>query len=77
MAEAEATLRGQLITMRMKGRQTIMGGCCTRCMLYSEYAVLSLCWTRSMWYSVCAILGPNHDHDMMSFRGMTLLCVAR
>jgi len=33
--EAEATFRGQLVIMRMKGRQTILGGCCTRCMLYS------------------------------------------
>jgi len=37
--EAEATFRGQLVIMRMKGRQTILGGCCTRCMLYSVCAV--------------------------------------
>jgi len=32
--------------MRMKGRQSIFGGCCTRCMLYLVYAVLGLCCTR-------------------------------
>jgi len=35
MPEAEATFRGQLVIVKMKGRQTILGGCCTRCMLYS------------------------------------------
>jgi len=29
--EAEATFRGQLEIVRMKGRQTILGVCCTRC----------------------------------------------
>jgi len=33
--EAEATFMGQLGIMRMKGRKTILGGCCTWCMLYS------------------------------------------
>ena len=33
--EAEATFRGQLNIVRMKGRQTILGVCCTRCMLHS------------------------------------------
>jgi len=32
--------------MRMKGRQTILGGCCTRCMLYSVHVVLDACCTR-------------------------------
>jgi len=32
--------------MRMKGRQPILGGCCTQCMLYSVYAVLGVCCTR-------------------------------
>jgi len=43
---AEATFRGQLVIMRMKGRQTILDGWCTRCMLYSVYAVLGVCNTR-------------------------------
>jgi len=38
--EAEATFRGQLVIMRMKGQQTILGGCCTRCMLHMVYAIL-------------------------------------
>jgi hypothetical protein len=33
--EAEATLRGQLEIMTMNGRQTILGVCCTWCMLHS------------------------------------------
>ena len=40
--EAEGTFSGQLVIMRMKGRQTILGGCCTRCILYSVYAVLGV-----------------------------------
>jgi len=43
--EAEASLRGQLEIVRMKGRQTTLGVCCTRCMLYSVYAVLGVCCT--------------------------------
>jgi len=39
--EAEATFRGQLVIMRMKGRQTIFE-CCTQCMLDSVYAVLGV-----------------------------------
>jgi len=39
--EAEAAVRGQLVIMRMKGRQTIFE-CCTQCMLYSVYAVLGV-----------------------------------
>ena len=31
----EASFRGQLVIVRMKGRQTILGGCCTWCMLYT------------------------------------------
>jgi hypothetical protein len=45
-AEAEATFRGQLEIVRMKGRHTILGACCTRCMLYSVYAVLGVCCTQ-------------------------------
>ena len=40
--EAEATFRGQLEILRMKGRQTLLGVRCTRCMLYSVYAALSV-----------------------------------
>ena len=54
MPEAEATFRGQLVIMRMKGRQTFFGECCTRCMLYSVYVVLGV-----FWYSVYAVLGVN------------------
>jgi len=46
--EAEATFRGQLVMVGMKGRETIVGGCSTRCMLYSVYAVLSV--NSSSWY---------------------------
>jgi hypothetical protein len=31
--EAEATFRGQVVIMGMKGRETIFGGCCTRCII--------------------------------------------
>ena len=33
--EDEATFRGQLQIVKMKGRQTILGVCCTWCMLHS------------------------------------------
>ena len=33
--EAEASFRGQLVIMRVTGRETISGVSCTRCMLYS------------------------------------------
>jgi len=46
MQEAEVTFRGQLVIMRMNGRQMILGGSCSRCMLYSVYAVLDACYTR-------------------------------
>jgi len=45
--EDEATCRGQLEIVRMKGWQTILGVCCTRCMLYSVYAALSV---NSWWW---------------------------
>jgi len=32
--------------MRIEGKHTIFGGCCTRCMLYWVYAVLGECCTR-------------------------------
>ena len=35
MPEAEVTFTGQLEIVRMKGQQTILGVCCTRCMLHS------------------------------------------
>jgi hypothetical protein len=40
MPEGKATFRGQLGIMRMKGRQTILDGCCNWCTLYSVYAIL-------------------------------------
>jgi len=55
--ESDATFSGQLVIMRIKGRQTILGGCCTQCILYSVYAVLGVCFTRCMLYSVYAVLG--------------------
>jgi len=57
--EAEATFSSQLVIMRMKGRQTILGGYYTLCILYSVYAVLGVCCTRCMLYSVSTI-----DHGM-------------
>jgi len=62
-----ATLTGQLVIVRMKGRQTILGGCCARCMLYSVYAVLSVCCTRCMLYSVYAVLGVSCTQFMPMF----------
>jgi len=44
--EAEATFRGQLVIVRMKGRQTILRVCCTWCTLYPVYAVLGICCTQ-------------------------------
>ena len=52
--EAEATFRGQLVIIRIEGRHTILGGCCTWCMLYLVYAVLGVCCTRCM-----LVLGVN------------------
>jgi hypothetical protein len=45
MQEAEATLRGQFVIMRIKGRLLILGGYSTRCMLYLLHAVLGGCCT--------------------------------
>jgi len=50
--EPEATFRGQLVIMRMNGRQTILGW-----MLYSVYAVLGVCCTRCKLYWVYGVLG--------------------
>jgi len=57
MMEAEATFSSQLVIMRIKGRQTILGGCCTQCILYSVDAVLGVCCTWCMLYLVYAVLG--------------------
>jgi len=73
--KAEATFWGQLVIVRMKERPTIMVGCCTQCLRYSVYSVLSACCTRCMLYSVYAVLGVcctrcmlysvlTHDHGM-------------
>ena len=35
LPEAEAKFRGQIESVRIKGQQTIIGVCCTRCMLHS------------------------------------------
>jgi len=43
MLEAEATFSGQLEIERMQGLQTIIGVCCTRCILDSVYAALGVC----------------------------------
>jgi len=59
MREAEASFKAQLVIMRMEGRQTNLGGCCIRCLLYSVYAVLGACYTRCILYSVYAVLGVN------------------
>jgi len=66
MQAAEVSFGGQLVIVRMKGRQTILGGCCTECMLCSVYAVLDVCCTRFMLYSVL-----THDHGMERYRGIT------
>jgi len=58
MPEVDAIFRGQLVIMRMMGRQTIFE-CCTDGMLYLVYAVLSVCCTRCMLYTV-----STHDHAM-------------
>jgi len=45
--EAEATVRGHLVIMTMKRRQSIIGGCCSQCMLYSVYRILGAnSWSR-------------------------------
>jgi hypothetical protein len=54
--EAEATFRGQVQIVGMKGRQTILDVSYTRWMLYSVYAVLGVCCIRCMLYSVYAAL---------------------
>jgi len=72
--EAEATFRGQLEIMRMKGWQTILGVCGTRCMLYSVYAVLGVCWTRCMLYSEYAVLGVCCTRCML-YSVYAVLCV--
>jgi hypothetical protein len=35
----EATFRGQLESLRMEERPTILDGCCTQCMLNSVYDI--------------------------------------
>ena len=57
MPEGNAACRGQLVIFRMKARQTILGECCTGCMLNLVYAVLGVCCTRCMLDSVYAVLG--------------------
>ena len=57
MREAEATVRGQLLIMTMKRRQSMFRKCSTRCMLYSLYTVLGACCTPIMPYPVYPIHG--------------------
>ena len=52
----DATIKGQLIIVRTKGRQTILGGCCARWMLCAVDAVRGVCCTRCMLDSVYAAL---------------------
>jgi hypothetical protein len=40
--EVEATFRGQLEIVRMKEQQSILGVCCTQCMLHSVYTALGV-----------------------------------
>jgi len=42
MPQDEATFRGQLIMVRMQGRQTLLDICCLQGILYSVYAVLGV-----------------------------------
>jgi hypothetical protein len=60
MLELEATSRGELVIIRLEGQQTILGVCCTRCMLHSVYA--------ATWYvlqlGVCCNLVLSQDHGM-------------
>ena len=60
--EADATFSGQLLIVRMYGRQRCLRGCfiveySTRCPLYVVYAVLGVCCTQCMLYLVYAVLG--------------------
>ena len=55
--QPESTFYGQLLFMRRKGRQAIMGGCCTQCILYSVYALLGVCCAQCMLYMVNALFG--------------------
>jgi hypothetical protein len=56
---AEASVRGQPVIMRMKGIQTIVGGCCTRWMLHSVDVALGVCSTRCMIFLVYAVFGGS------------------
>ena len=62
--------------MWMQVRQTILGGCCTRCMLYSVYALLGVCCTRCMLYSVYALLGVCCTRCMLNsvYAVLSLCC---
>jgi hypothetical protein len=63
--ESEATFRGHLVIMRMKGRQTILGECSTWCVLYLVYAVHGVCCTWCMLYLVYAVLGVHCTQCML------------
>jgi len=60
MPGADASFRGQLVIVRMKRRSPVLPGeCCTRCMLYSVYAVLSVCDAQCMLHSVYVVFSVN------------------
>jgi len=42
--------------MRIKGRQRILRGCCTWCMLYSGYTVLDVCYSLDVWSTRCQLM---------------------
>jgi len=44
--EGEASFRGQLVIMKLKGGQTSFSGCYTQCVIYSVYVVLAVCCTQ-------------------------------
>jgi len=67
--EGEATFSGQLEIVRMNRRPTLMGGCCTQCMLYSVDAVPGVCCTQCMPESQCMqhlVLAHNHGMERQS-----------
>jgi hypothetical protein len=72
--------------VRLMGKQTMMGGCCTRCMLCSVYGVHGVWCTLSMVYGVYGVLGVWYtqymlysvliqDYGMKGYREMTLHCI--
>jgi hypothetical protein len=48
-------IQGSIRNHENQGK-TILGGCCSWCMLYMDYAVLGVCCTRHIVYSAYTIL---------------------